>query len=204
MKRILVSLLIVSLVSITAKAQKTPEFRKGRSRHHEAFQKLNLSEDQKAKFKSMHEDFRKQMQDLKKQDNITVKEWKARKEKLHQDRKEKMQSLLTADQKAQLQKMREDRLSQRQAHTQKRMEIMKRRLTLTDEQSKKLTDLQSEMSGKVKTLRENNSLTQDQKKDQIRDLMKERKEKMKSILTNEQFKKLKELKRERPGRKKVV
>ena len=47
-------------------------------RHHrgDELRKLNLSEEQKAKFKALHEENRKQMEELRKNDNITVKEWR--------------------------------------------------------------------------------------------------------------------------------
>ena len=43
-------------------------------------EKLNLSDDQKTKMKSIDEDFHSQMNELKKTDNITVKEWRTRME----------------------------------------------------------------------------------------------------------------------------
>jgi Spy/CpxP family protein refolding chaperone len=47
----------------------------GHKKHHgKEWADLNLSEDQKTKFKALNEEHRKQISELKKQDNITVKE----------------------------------------------------------------------------------------------------------------------------------
>jgi Spy/CpxP family protein refolding chaperone len=88
MKKLLVSVILTAISFSALQAQEGPEFRKGKRHHHEmAIQKLNLSEDQKTKFRTLNEGFRKEMEELQKQDNITVKEWKSRKEKLRTDHK---------------------------------------------------------------------------------------------------------------------
>lgn len=81
-----------------------------RKRHHkggEAFKSLNLTEEQKAKFKTQNESFRKKMAEAKKNENITVKEWKANMENLRKEHKENTQKILTTDQKAQLEKLKQ-------------------------------------------------------------------------------------------------
>ena len=204
MKKLIVSVILSAISFAAIQAQETTEFRKGKRHHHEmALQKLNLSKDQKAQFKTLNEGFHKEMQDLKKQDNITVKEWKSRKEKLRNDHKKSIEGLLTQDQKEQLKKMKEDHKGQMAARGEKRMDMMKEKLALTDEQSAKMKELHSGLSEKMKGIRENKSLEPEQKKEQIQELMKQNKEKMKSILTEDQLKKLKEGKEKRFHRKQV-
>src|SRR5258708_5996180 len=117
---------VLSLVAVIAvSAQENPGPRMQKRMHPVDLQKLNLSEDQKAKFKSSNEDFRKQMQDLEKQDDITVKEWKNRMQKLRADHQEKINDLLTDDQKGQLKKTKEGRKEKIEARSQKRMDRMK-------------------------------------------------------------------------------
>ena len=94
MKKIILCTFVLAVAIQGLRAQEMPERKREtiNNRHHsDGFNRLDLSEEQKAKFKSMNEDFRKQMQDLKKQDDITVKEWKGRMQKLRTDHKEKMQ-----------------------------------------------------------------------------------------------------------------
>jgi Spy/CpxP family protein refolding chaperone len=203
MKKLIVSVILTAISFAAIQAQEGPEFRKGKRHHHEmAIQKLNLSEDQKTKFRTLNEGFRKEMEELQKQDNITVKEWKSRKEKLRTDHKKSIERLLTNDQKEQLKKIQADREVQSTARGEKRMDMMKEQLALTNEQSAKMKELRSELSEKMKGIRENKSLEPEQKKEQMKDLMKQNKEKMKSILTDEQLKKLQERKHQRQTKEK--
>src|SRR5258708_38178968 len=130
MKKIFLPLLMIALAAGALQAQKPGKMK---MKHQQGMmaQKLNLTEDQKAKFKSINEDFRKQMQDLKKKDDITVKEWKTRKENLMKDHIEKMQSVLTADQKTEIRKMKDDRQSKMKERNEKRFDRMKQKLSLT-------------------------------------------------------------------------
>ena len=66
---------------------------------------LNLTETQKEQFKKEKENFRKQMEELKKNENITVKEWKSRMETLRKSHKTNMDGILTTEQKGQMEKM---------------------------------------------------------------------------------------------------
>ena len=189
---------------MSVQAQDDLNFRRQKRTQHMDLQKLNLSEDQKVGFKSANDEFRKQLQDLKKQDDITVKEWKSRMQKLRTDHQEKIRGLLTGDQKSQLKKLKEERGEKMKDLSQKRMERMKERLALTDVQSNKLNELRTQTTGKLKALRENNSLTPGEKREQAKELMKQNKEKIRSILTDEQLKKLKEGKHQKHRRKKSV
>ena len=188
----------------TVQAQDIKHRRHGK--HHQGMdmQKLNLTDDQKGKLKSIHEDFRNQMTELKKNDNITVKEWKTRMENLRNDHKTKMQGLLTNDQKAQVEKMKTERKAMHETNAKARMEKMKIKLGLNDDQVAKMKTNRTEMAEKMKAIRENKSLDEAKKKEQMKDLMKKNKEKMKSILTEEQLKKLQERKEQKHPKKEVI
>ena len=175
---------------------------KHQGRHHMQgldMKQLNLTETQKEQFKAQKESFHKQMEELKKNDNITVKEWKNRKEALHKDQKTKMQAILTSDQKTQIEKMKAEHKAMNEIDAKARMEKMKLRLGLTDEQAAKLKNNRTEMMEKMKALKENDKMDADKKKEQIKELMKKQKEQMKSILTEEQMKKLQEGQKHGPG-----
>jgi len=204
MKKIVFIVVMAVTTIVTVQAQEKSGFRMEKRMRPMNLQKLNLSDDQKVKFKSTNEEFRKQMQELKKQDDITVKEWKNRMKSLRKSHKEKIQGLLTNDQKAQLKKLKEARRGKFKAGSEKRMEKMKKRLALTDEQSSKIKGWHAEMSEKLKTLKENNSLGREEKKEQAKDLVKQNKEKMRSILTKEQLKQLKEGRHKRHRKKQRV
>lgn len=206
MKKIILSALVLSM-AFAVQAQETPE-KKGdrhhsmdKRKHHRGgmdMQKLNLTEEQKASFKSQHENYRKQMEELKKNQTITVGESKTRAENIRKEHKAKIDGILTSDQKAQLQKMKAEGKEKHAAMAKQRGERMKTELGLTDEQSAKLQSNRKAMGEKMKALRENKSLTDEQKKEQMKELMKQQKENMKSVLTEEQLKKLQETKHKRP------
>lgn len=210
MKKIILSALVLSL-AFAVKAQEIPERKaerpmmmhgKHKGHHSRAgmeMQKLNLTDAQKEQFKTQRESYRKQMEELKKNDNITVKEWKSRMETLRKDQKTKMQSILTSDQKAQLEKTKAEHKAMNEIDSKARMEKMKLRLGLTDDQVGKMTKNRTEMAEKMKALRENDKMDADKKKEQMRELMKKQKEQLKSILTEEQMKKLHEGRKQGPG-----
>lgn len=201
MKKVIVSAFVLAVATMCVSAQDIPErkqdmhqqHRQGEhKRHHrgEAFKQLGLSEDQKAKFKALNEEFRTQIQTLKKDDGITVKEWKGKMETLKKEHRAKVEGLLTTDQKAKMQKMKEGRKSFRKVDQQARMDKMKIRLGLSDDQVAKLSKNRTELGEQMKALRENKSLTDDQRKEQFKELRKKQHESLKSILTEEQLKKL--------------
>jgi len=200
MKKIMLVVAIGLFAAVSVQAQEIPERKDGGYRPHakermhgkREMADLNLTEEQKAKFKEIRKDQMQQMEDLKKQDNITVKESRERMEKIRKDHQEKFQSILTADQKAQIQKSKSEQRAKMADMGKKRAERMKTELGLTDEQSAKMQQNRKELGDKMKALHEDKSLSDDQKKEKMKELHKQQKENMKSILTEDQLKKLKE------------
>src|SRR5689334_1148502 len=172
MKKFIVCTFVLAVAISGIKAQTMPERnRETINRHHrdqrDGVNRLNLSEEQKAKFKSLNEDFRTQMDALKKKDDITVKEWRSRMENLRKDHRDKISSLLTDDQKNQLKKSREARQLRQSDRRKEGFDRMRTRLNLTDDQTSRLKENHSAMAEKMKAIRENQSLTDDQKKEQV-------------------------------------
>ena len=160
---------------------------------------LNLTDAQKEQFKVQRESFRKQMDELKKNDNITVKEWKSRMETLRKDQKTKMQGILTTEQKGQIEKMKAEHKAMKEIDAKASMEKMKIHLGLSEEQAAKMNKNRAEMMEKMKALREDDKMDAEKKHEQMKDMMKKQKEQMKSILTEEQMKKLQEGQKHGPG-----
>lgn len=165
---------------------------------------LNLTEEQKAKMKSMNQDLRKQAEELRKQDNLTTQESREKMEALRKDHQAKFQSLLTPEQKAQVEKDHKARKAKGKEHGEKRQAKMKEELNLSDEQMTKITAGRKATAEKMKAVRENNALSDEEKKEQAKELMKQQKESTKSLLTEEQKKKMKEHKKGRSRDKKTV
>ena len=120
-------------------------------------------------------------------------------ETIRKENKAKVDGILTTDQKAQLQKQRAEAREKQKEMGKEREEKMKSQLGLTDDQSAKLQANRKEMGDKMKAIRENKSLSDEQKKEQFKELMKSQKDKMKSILTEEQLNKMKEMHHRKPG-----
>ena len=205
----ILSMLVATFILSASQAQEIPERKAPKQemkrKHHrgDEFKSLNLSEEQKEKFKALREENRKQREDLKKNDNITVKEWKAKMEAQRKEQRAKFQSILTDEQKAQLDKSRLERKDKFKERSKERSEKMKAELGLSDDQSAKLKASREAMGEKIRAIREDKSLNDENKKEQVKELMNKHKEEMKSVLTEEQLKKLEEQKGQRHSRKKV-
>jgi len=212
MKKIILSALVLSL-AFGVHAQEMKDRKTDRPMRHEGrmgkrgeamnMQQLNLTADQKAAFKTQNESFRQKMQDLKKNDGITVKESREKMESIRKEHKANMDKILTADQKAQLNKRKTEGKAKMDQRMQERSSRMNEQLNLTADQSAKMKQHREVMMKQMKAIRENSSLTAEQKKEQSKELMKKQKESMKSILTEEQLNKMKEGRKERPASRKV-
>ncbi len=214
MKKLLSSVAVMLMISAAVQAQDSThkQFRKGgfhqKGMHHKGMHKgsmmapkLNMTEDQKTKMKSLHETFRKEMGELKKNDNITVKEWKSKREALVKKHHDAMQNVFTPEQKAQIEKMKLERKSKSEAFEKDRMEKTKKELGLTDDQVSKFNKLHESTRAQMKTIFDNTQLDKTQKREQMQSVMKKHKEELNSIYTDEQKKKLEE---KRKARKKNV
>ena len=205
MKKLIFSVFVI-VSAVTINAQEIPERKSDRphmmerKRHSKGkeFQQLNLTDEQKVKFKSQKESFHKQMEELKKNDNITVKEWRIKAENLRKDFKQGISGIMTQEQKAQLEKRKAEGKEKFANMAKERGTRMKTELGLTEEQSVKMQTNRKEMGEKMKAIRENSSLGMEQKKEQMKEMMKKQKEFMKSVLTEEQLNKIKENKGKRP------
>ncbi len=238
MKKIILSALVLSF-AIAVNAQEIPDRKTEKpgmmqkKRHHgggmEEFKALNLTEDQKTKLKTQHEALRTQMVELKKNDGITVKEWKEKAKSIHETHKAQVQSVLTIEQKAKLETLKKEAKARhgmdntrpegmdkregtdkhpgmdRREGMDKRegmADHMKAELNLTADQSAKMQANRKAMGVEMKKIHENSALTDQQKKDQMMDLRKKQKETLKTILTAEQLQKLEQNSKGQRGDKK--
>jgi Spy/CpxP family protein refolding chaperone len=198
MKKLIGSLLALTLIVSVSQAQDKKEFKEHGGRHHKEMlaKQLNLSADQKKQLKDINAESRKEMADLKKNDNITVKEFNNRKEVIRKEQHDKMLAMLTPDQKTQLDKLKQDRTQHRKQGHQRGLENMKTQLNLSDDQVTKLKASHEAFSSKAQDIRNNQSLTSEQKKEQFKELSKQQKDETRSILTKEQLQKMQELHKE--------
>ena len=193
------------------------------------YDKLNLTAEQKERMKSIKEEYKTQSEALRKQDQLSVAEMKTRREELHRNFRTQTESILTADQKAQLEKVKAEKKASgkegkfergagKRGKTEGRDDISKRgkskgregfrqkgaelekELNLTAAQKEKMASANAELKTRMTALKNDNSLTKEQKRAKIQELVKDRQEQFKSILTKEQAEKLQSLYKERSSR----
>ena len=157
-------------------------------------EKLNLTDAQKGQLKTEKENFRKQIEELRKNDNITVKDWRNRMQQLRDDHKSKIQGIFTPEQKAKMEKFKSEMKARQETMVKARIEKMKEHLGLNSEQSLKIDKAAEEMKAALNAIKENKTPGPAQKMDQLREIRKQHMDKLKSILTEEQLKLLKERK----------
>jgi Spy/CpxP family protein refolding chaperone len=204
MKKIITITAILFLAVAATQAQDVKtNHEKDHQRHGKTMEKhkgqkmdqLNLTDAQKQQMKANKEHYKKQLAELKKNDNITVKEYRSQMETLKKQQRQEMQNLLTSEQKSQLEKNRQQRAAQYSAMAKQRNDQMKAQLGLTNEQAKKLADIRKDNAEKMRSIRENTTLDRTAKQEQMKALKEQQKEATKSILTPDQLQKMKDQKK---------
>ncbi len=77
---------------------------------------------------------------------------------------------------------------------------LQKELNLSSEQQAKVAQLRADFKTKADAVKQDNSLTAEQKRIKMRELMKEQKEQMKMVLTKEQIEKMQTIKKDRPAK----
>ena len=163
----------------------------------EMMEKLNLSEDQKAKMKAINDEFKNEMDALKSQ-KFSEDVMKEKRMAIMKSRKEKIAAILTPEQKKQWEDMKpgkgnkdHERGDKRESREEK-FEAMGKELNLTADQSAKFKVLQSSLRTKIKDIRSSTSLSEEQKKSEMKEVYKNHKKSVEEILTPEQRKQMKD------------
>ncbi len=171
----------------------------GHGKHHHnmgmMLKQINLSDEQKASAKSIRTDYHNQLKQLEQDKGITLQDYQSKKAALQHGQREKFEALLTPEQKSKMQEIKKEEMAKREELEQKRMDKMKASLNLTDDQVAKLQSEHQNFKTQAKAIREDKSLTVDQKKEQFMDLRKQMKENEKNIFTAEQLQKREELRK---------
>lgn len=166
--------------------------------HNVDYKKLNLTKEQQDKLAKISKDYRTGVADLKKKEaTITVKDYKTQLQALGKKRRSETDNVFTPEQKSQLQQMRAERKRKFETAGKERHKSMQSTLGLSEDQSTQLKALREYTQKKVKGIRENQALTESQKKEQVTAVFKQQHEDMKSILTPEQMKKMEGFRSER-------
>jgi hypothetical protein len=179
-------------------ADRKGKFEQGKERF---AQHLQLTEDQRKQGKAIRENANKQIEALYNNDKLTLGDFKKKKAAILKEQKEKLDGLLTAEQKTKLAEGKKRMADNMQVQAAARLERMKINLGLKDEQVAKIKTAQTQLHEKIKALHEDESLLPEQKKAQMKALMDQQKESLKSVLTAEQLAKLESHKPMREGKR---
>lgn len=217
MKKYLIALSAFTIIAVAANAQSTdnstttsPNQPGSRMHGHHPGHSMNrhkgnlmmmrdiqLTDAQKQQAKALNEDYHIKVKNLEKDDNITLKDYRAKKANLEQERKSKFQALLTPEQKDKIAQDRKARSEKMKMMAQKRLEKIKTDLNLTDEQVAKMQEERKTSMEQMQAIKENSSLSEDQKREQLKDVHKSMHDSMNSILTADQIKKRDEMRSNR-------
>jgi hypothetical protein len=177
---------------------------------------LGLTNDQESKIKAANETFAQKAKAIRENQSLTPDQKKEQIMTLQKEKQENFKTFLTAEQVSKLQQMkasngrgfgsgagkRGPRGRGFNRGRESRLEQMKSNLGLTDDQVSKIKAANQGFAPKIKAIRENQSLTPDQKKEQIMTLQKDRQESIKSFLTVEQISKQEQMKGDRKEKEK--
>jgi len=200
MKRILSTALAIALFVGAAQAQVTEENNRHMGRRKDmAMEQLDLTADQKAKVQSIREAQRKELQALEKNDQMTVKQWKEKRKELQEKYQAQYQAVLTPAQLGELKKRKaehnEKGFDRRGEQFRNQGAFLSKELSLSAEQQTKVRNIFQEFRTKAQAIRANNSLTQEQKKEQMHSLSGQYMDQAKAVLNAEQLKRFEELKK---------
>ena len=187
-------MLAMATIFLSVNAQKNSN-EHHENKHHDKHMRpknLNLSNTQKEQLKVYHESTKQQMDELKKNEGLTVKEYNARKAAIREKQKEQMKSLLTPEQKNELAQHKNHKEGKELDHENKKHDKMKSHLNLTDDQVVKIKTNRDLNDAKIEAIKENTQLNKSIKKEQIKAIKQAEKESYKQILTAEQLNKMEE------------
>ena len=214
MKKYLIALSAFTIFTISANAQQqrttsgdAPMTHHGKLDHkkmghgnHERgmmMKQLDLTDAQKQQAKAIRDDYQNQIKQLKGDGSMSVSDYNAKKASLQKEQKAKFESLLTQDQKNKMQQLRKEQVAKTDARREKRMDKMKSTLNLTGAQVSQLKSQHDSFKSQAHAIKDNSSLSQDEKKQQFMELRKKNEENEKNILTAEQLQKKEQLRSSR-------
>ena len=197
MKKILIGAIATTLCFSTLFAQKKEK--NNHPAHNQQagkrLKELNLSATQKEQVKAARQNTEKQLAELKKNDQQTVKDFKASKDVILQSQKDQVSGILTDEQKNQLA---QNKPNDRQGdNAGKNIGKMKEKLGLSEQQVTQIKANRDADQSKIKAVKENSQLSNSDKKEQLKLIKKDHENNLAQILSAEQISKMKQSRNDR-------
>jgi hypothetical protein len=174
----------------------------GRSGHRgwgERGMAVRYTPEQRKQIMTINKDYKQKSEDLFKQDNITLKQYKAGLIALQKEKKGKLQSLLTPQQNNEIAARRKRMAENAQVMEVARLERLKLHLSLSDDQVAKIKAGQENLRSQFKAIHENDNLLPQEKRDQMKTLMAKRNDTYKAVLTPDQYTQFEQMSHHRGG-----
>lgn len=160
-------------------------------------QKLNLTQQQQDQLKPIMEKGREQAKAIW-QDNSLNKDQKREKlQALHQQTKAEVNGILTPQQQQQMASLREEGKQRMAGRHEKFGQKMAQKLNLTQQQQDQLKPMFEKQREEAKAIRQDNSLTSEQKKEKMQALRQQTQSQMNQVLTPEQQQQLQQMRENR-------
>lgn len=186
-KYFLAGILVLAVATTQAQsADSTMHHRYGMRRGFDRPQ-IHYTADQRTQMLAINKEYRQKREDLFKQDNLTLKQYKASLLTLEKEKKDKMAALLTPDQKNELAASRKRREENGQVREAAHLERLKLHLNLTDDQVAKIKTGNENLRSQGRAIHENDNLLPEQKREQMKALLAQRNDNYKSVLTPDQY-----------------
>ena len=209
MKRILSLTVMAAILSSSAFAQQNRDTKKDdrpgkHMRSGTMKDELGLSAAQKEQMKNLNEKYKSQHEAIRNNASLTQDQKKEQMKDLREKQQTEMKALLTTEQRTKWEAQKEkreqqwkDRKKDKAVGTNKGFHngekgnkgVMMDDMNLTTDQQSKIKGLREERFTKMKAIKENSSLTETQKRDQLKALNDDIQKRQKAILTPDQQKK---------------
>ena len=191
--------IVFSVITLMAAAQHQemkPHHGKGKHQKEQLMQQLQLTDAQQQSIKASNLAFKEQLTALNKNEQISVKEFRDKKDELQKAHKAKVMSILTEGQKEQLNKLKSERKAEHEAKADHKIEKLKNRLQLTDDQVAHIKADRIQISNQMEAIHNNEQLSRVDKKAQLDQLKEQKKGILKKYLNTQQLAQMEQMKKE--------
>ncbi|MHA4812062.1 hypothetical protein ACX0G9_28455 [Flavitalea flava] len=154
---------------------------------------IHYTPEQRTQVMAIQKEYHQKSADLFKNDKMTLGQYKAQLIALQKERKNKMDALLTPEQKDKLAQHKKQASENRQVMAAARLEKLRIRLSLNDDQVAKIKTGQENLSAQAKILHENEDLLPQQRRELLKNLFVKQQDNLKAVLTPEQLSKFQEM-----------
>ncbi len=148
--------------------------------------RVHLTPDQLKQSKSINEAYHQQVAELQKKDKISLGTYKSQLAALNKEHKAKLEAVLTEEQRNRIAQGKKQVQINAQVRSAANLERMKLTLGLSEDQVTQIKSNREDLHKKIQAIHENEALLPEEKKAQLKSLLEQQKDIVKSVLTPEQ------------------